>query len=163
MAIRKKRSVARKVCESAPKVLLLPIVLLILFPILVLALAMHFLNLILVYVLIGLWWIPNGKDILYVSSDSPIWRDYMETQILPLLAKRAMVLNWSEREKWSWLSFPVRVFRAFKGGRDFNPMVVVFRPSRRARVFRFLPAFKEWKWGRKEKLEQLRRDLMLAL
>ena len=156
---RQKKSFARRIWEPAVAVLLL----ILLLPFLVIAFVLHDLNKIIVYLVIWLWWLPTGKDVLFVSSDSPIWREYMETEILPLVAKRAIVLNWSERSKWPRLSFTVRVFHTFGHGRDFNPMVVLFRPLRRPRVFRFLPAFKDWKWGHPENLEQLRRELVLAL
>ena len=81
-----------------------------------------------VYLLVWVWWLPKGKDVLYVSSDSPIWREYMETEVFPLVAQRAIVLSWSARSKWPRWSFAVRVFRTFGGGRNFNPMVVLFRP-----------------------------------
>ena len=99
---------------------------------------------------------------LYVSSDSPSWKKCMGVEILPLVAERAVVLSWSARSKWPKWSFAVRVFHT--GGRlDFNPMVVLFRPFRRTRIFRFLPAFQEWKHGNNASIEQLRRDLMQAL
>jgi hypothetical protein len=41
--------------------------------------------------------------------------------------------------------------------------VVWFRPFRRARILRFLPAFQGWKHGNNTSVEQLRRDLMQAL
>jgi hypothetical protein len=110
-----------------------------------------------------MWWLPRGKDVLYISSDSPIWKEYMETEILPLVAERAIVLSWSARSKWPNWSFAVRVFRTFGGRRNFNPMIVLFRPFRRARIFRFLPAFQERKHGNSASIEQLRRDLMQAL
>ena len=100
---------------------------------------------------------------LYISSDSSIWKEYMEAEIFPLVAERAVVLSWSDRSKWRKWSFAVRVFRTFGGRRDFNPMVVLFRPFRRTRIFRFLPAFQERKHGNSASIEQLRRDLMQAL
>ena len=115
------------------------------------------------YLLIWLVWLPRGKDVLYVSSDSPIWQEYMAEHVLPLVHHRAVILNWSEREKWSSWSFSVRVFRAFGGSREFNPMVVVFRPLQRARHFRFLKAFKAWKTGDPRQVEQLRRELVSFL
>jgi hypothetical protein len=139
--------------------LLLPIIL----PLAIVGLVLHFLNAFVVYLLLWVWWLPRGKDVLYVSSDSPIWKEYMETEVFPLVAERAIVLSWSARSKWPKWSFAVRVFRTFGRGRDFNPMVVLFRPFRRARIFRFLPAFQERKHGNCASLEQLRRDLMRAL
>ena len=159
MAFRQKTSRVERFIQVALVLLLLPLLL----PILLIALVLHFLSKTVLYLTIWLWWVPKGKDILFVSSNSPIWQGYMATEIFPLVADRAVVLNWSERTKWSRLSLPVRVFRSFSGQRDFNPMVLVFRPLRRARVFRFLPALKEWKHGHTANLDQIRRDLMLAL
>lgn len=51
------------------------------------------------------------------------------------------------------VEFRLRVFRIFGSGDNFNPMVVLFRPLRRGRIFRFLPAFKEWKHGNGTSLE----------
>jgi hypothetical protein len=149
----------RKVARFALIALLLPIIL----PLAIVGLVLHFLNKVVVYLLVWVWWLPKGKDVLYVSSDSPIWKEYMETEVFPLVAERAIVLSWSARSKWPKWSFAVRVFRTFGRGRDFNPMVVLFRPFRRARIFRFLPAFQERKHGNSASVEQLRRDLIQVL
>ena len=156
---REPESTAREVARLALIVLLLPIIL----PLAVVGLVLHFLNKVVVYLLVWVCWLPKGKDVLYVSSDSPTWKEYMENEIFPLVAERAIVLSWSARSKWPKWSFAVRVFRTFGRGRDFNPMVVLFRPFRRARIFRFLPAFQERKHGNTAGVEQLRRDLMQAL
>jgi hypothetical protein len=140
-------------------VLLLPVIL----PLAFLGLIFSLLNQTFVYLLVWIWWLPRGKDVLYISSDSPIWKEYMEAEILPLVAERAVVLSWSARDKWPKWSFTVRVFRTFGRGRDFNPMVVLFRPFCRARVFRFLPAFQERKHGSNASIERLRHDLVQAL
>ena len=55
------------------------------------------------------------------------------------------------------------VFRHFGGHREFNPLVVLFRPFRLAKVFRFWLAFKDWKHGYREPVERLRQDLLVAL
>jgi hypothetical protein len=156
---REPESTGRKVARLALIALLLPIIL----PLAIVGLGLHFLNKVVVYLLVWVWWLPKGKDVLYVSSDSPIWKEYMESEVFPLLAERAIVLSWSARSKWPKWSFAVRVFRTFGSGRDFNPVVVLFRPFRRARIFRFLPAFQERKHGNSASVEQLRRDLMQAL
>lgn len=133
----------------------IPIVLLAFLPYLVLRLGVHF--------LILLTWLPKGKDTLLAYSQSPIWHDYMTTQILPLVKDRAIVLDWSERKKWRWYSLPVLAFRSLGGYRNFNPLVIHFRPFRRAKIFRFWSAFKDWKHGKTDAVEQLRRDLVFVL
>jgi hypothetical protein len=112
---------------------------------------------------VWLLWLPQGKDVLFVYSESPTWHEYMTTQILPLVQKRAIVLNWSERGKWTRWSFRVHVFHCFGGVHEFNPLVVLFRPFRRARAFRFWLPFKDWKRGYKEPVARLREELFSVL
>jgi hypothetical protein len=97
----------------------------------------------------------KGKDMLLVYSD-------MTTQILPLVKERAVVLNWSERKKWPKYSLSVIAFRAIGGRRNFNPLVVYFRPFRHAKLFRFWSAFKDSKHGDIDPVERLRRELQSA-
>jgi len=115
------------------------------------------------YLAIWITWLPRGKEVLLVYSDSPVWHDYMVAEVRPLVQERAMVLNWSERARWRHWSLPAMAFRFFGGSYAFNPMVVVFRPLRRAKTFRFWPAFKEGKHGDREPVEKLRRELSLLL
>jgi hypothetical protein len=137
--------------------------LLLLSPFLLLYAAFHWMRRLILHFLIWLIWLRKGKDILFVSSDSPIWHDYMAFEILPLLKGRAVVLNWSERQKWPKGSLAVHVFETFGGRRNFNPMVMCFRPFRRVKIFRFFPAFKEWKHGKTQRLQELRSDLIVEL
>ena len=55
------------------------------------------------------------------------------------------------------------VFRTFKGDRNFNPLVLLFRPFRRAKVFRFWQPFQEWKHGHEQFVEDLRQRLVANL
>jgi hypothetical protein len=134
-----------------------------LLPLGVLTLAVWVLQRLLLYLLVWILWVPKGKDILFVYSDSPIWREYMLENILPLVEQRAVVMNWSARKQWKKWSLSLRVFRSFGGGRDFNPLVVVFRPFKTAEVFRFWSAFKDWKRGYTEPVERTRNDLLVRL
>jgi len=101
--------------------------------------------------------------VLFVYSDSPIWHEYMTTQILPLVQERAVILNWSERKRWSRWTLGVAVFHHFGGAGDFNPLVVVFRPLRLARIFRFWSAFKDLKRGYEGPVRSLTQDLVAYL
>jgi hypothetical protein len=143
----------------AAMVVFLPIIV----PLALVLLVLYGLHLIALYALVWLLWLPSGKDVLLIYSDSPIWHDYMTTQVIPAVKDRAVILNWSERSKWPKWSLSVHVFRTIGGGRDFNPMVAVFRPFQRARVFRFWSAFKEWTRGNTEPVNRLREDLLLTL
>ena len=114
------------------------------------------------YVAIWLGWCLRGRHVLLVYSDSPIWHEYIEKEILPRLAGRAVVLNWSERKRWK-NSLAVLTFRRFGGWRAFNPLVVVFRPFQCAKVFRFFEPFQEFKHGNSEKVEKMKTELFETL
>lgn len=156
---RQKESFKVKMARAAFFVPLLAL----LFPVLVLYGISYWMYRITLYLLIWFWWSRSGKDVLLIYSNSPIWHEYMTTQILPLVQERAVVLNWSERKSWQKRSLAVRVFNIFKGGRDFNPMVILFRPFRTAKSFRFFNSFKAWKHGDPKRVEQLRSELIQAL
>ena len=156
---RRKQRLLPKLLTVVVFVLLCPLIL----PLVALGLSLFLLHRAVLYLLVWLLWLPSGKDTLFVYSDSPIWQEYMTREVLPLVEKRAVVLNWSERSKWRKWSFPQHVFRTFGGGYDFNPLVVRFRPFRRAKLFRFWSAFKDWKRGYTEPVERLTNDLRLSL
>jgi hypothetical protein len=106
------------------------------------------------HVVVWTWWCLRGRDILFVYSDSPVWRDYVEQNILPHLGERAIVLNWSQRKQWRF-SVARLAFHHFGGYRQFNPLAVVFRPLRRTRTFRFWEPFKDFKHGRPAALQTM--------
>ena len=154
-----KQSFSQRIGTVILIVVILPIVL----PLALFAIVSRVIYRALLYLLVWALWLPRGKDVLFVFSDSPIWREYMDTQVLPRVRERSVVLNWSERKKWSRWSLDVAVFYHFGGAGEFNPLVVLFRPLRPARVFRFWSAFKDWKRGYEEPVERLRRELIASL
>ena len=154
-----KQKLPRKFGHGALIIVLLPLII----PLALIGIVLFLANRLVLNALVWVWWMPRRRNILFVYSDSPIWKEYMTGQILPLVEHRAAVLNWSERNRWSRWSLAVRLFHSYSGGRDFNPMVIVFRPMRRAEFFRFLPAFQEWKRGNHAPVEQLRKDMMAQL
>ena len=112
-----------------------------------------------IYLAVWLLWLPRSKDILFVYSDSPIWHDYIEQHILPVIRERAIILNWSQRSTRLWRrSLAVAAFKHFGGYRDFNPMGIVFRPFHFAKVFRFHPTFRDYKHGKPEKLLAMQKE-----
>jgi len=128
-------------------------------PLLLLWLVFYVLASACIHLAVLLLWLPRDKHILFVYSDSPIWHDYIEEHILPVIREQAVVLNWSQRNSRSWRPWlAVVAFIHFGGWRDFNPMAVVFRPFRRGKAFRFLPAFRDYKHGKPEKLLAMQRE-----
>ena len=152
---RQKQPIRARILKAAVIVVLLPLISLVLLPFL--------LRPVILYVLVWLLWLPNGKDTLFVYSNSPIWQEYMTQEVLPLVEDRAVVLNWSERSKWRRWGLSQQLFYSFGGDREFNPLVVMFRPFRRARLFRFWSPFKEWKQGHTGSVERLKDELRKSL
>lgn len=109
------------------------------------------------HIIIWGWWCLRGRDILFVYSNCPIWRDYVEQRILPHLGERAVMLNWSERKRWRF-SLAKIAFYHFAGYRQFNPLGVMFRPCRRSKVFRFWQPFRDFKNGYPEALHKMESD-----
>jgi hypothetical protein len=130
---------------------LLPVVLLSLLAVLAIILVANALVLIAVWML----WSPRGKDTLVVYSQSPHWKEYFESDLLPKLERRAMALNWSERSRWSWFDLRVVLFRAFKGNKSFVPMILVVPPFQRPKTFCFYEAFQDFKHGKEQSLREL--------
>lgn len=108
-------------------------------------------------------WCTRGIDTLVVYSDSPIWQKYMIESVISKLRGRSIVLNWSERRHWHSRSLPVVVFRYFGGNRECNPMVVVFRPLRLSRTFRFWQPFRDCKHGNNSCLHDVENQLYTCL
>lgn len=135
-------------------VLLAPVVALIVPLILVLLAAMLVYG-VLLTVIVWLLWCTRGIDTLVVYSDSPNWHDYMTESVMPKLQDRSIVLNWSERRHWRSFSLSVAVFRFFGGDRQYNRIVVVLRPFRVPRTFRFWQPFRDRKHGNLAPLNDL--------
>jgi len=146
-------------------IIALPLLILLLIPIVVIILVLWLVWSAALLVTVWMTWCRRGRYALVVYSNSPIWQDYFEMQVLPELGSRAIVLNWSERRKWR-RSLAVSLFRAFSGGREFNPLAIVFVPANWPRRFRFFKAFQSFKRGRVEEVDAIRReffDLLDAL
>lgn len=129
-------------------------------PVIILLVAHHALSKFILNALVWVKWCLRGKFILFVWSDSPIWREYIQQNILPQIEHCSIILNWSQRKQWRWWSLPVSVFLFFGGSQEFNPMAVVFRPFHCTRVFRFWYPFKDFKHGKKKVLIEMTQELM---
>jgi hypothetical protein len=125
-------------------------------PILIVVVSLYFLWGAILYVAIWLTW---GKQfVLFVYSDSPTWKDYIEREILPYVKDRAVISNWSERRNWR-NSLAVLAFKYFGGYRNFNPIGMVFRPFHFVKTYRFFEAFQEFKHGDVKKVEEIKNEL----
>jgi hypothetical protein len=135
---------------------LLTVLLILLSPIFIIAVSLYSLWGAILY--LAIWLTGRKQFVVFVYSDSPIWKDYIEIEILPHLQEHAVVLNWSERRRWK-NSLAVLAFRHFGGYRNFNPIVMVFHPFHLVKAHRFFEAFQEFKHGNPGKVEQVKKEL----
>lgn len=147
---------------STLKSLLAAIVLIAVSPIIVLALGLYLVAGILLHIAAWCVWCARGRDVLLVYSNSPIWQSYFEEELIPRLGQRAVILNWSQRRAWR-CSLSVAAFGFFGGSRDYNPMAVVFRPFRVARMFRYYKPFRDFKHGKPEGVAEMTDQLFALL
>ena len=136
--------------------------LIVLLPLVVVALALWLAAAVILQFVVWIAWCSRGRYALVVYSNSPIWQAYFEEHVLPSVGERAAVLNWSDRRQWPY-SLPVAVFRVFAGTREFNPMAIVFEPLAWPLRFRFYGPFQAFKHGRRQEVEDLRRQLLETL
>lgn len=99
------------------------------------------------YIVVWLLWCSRGRNVLLVYSNSPQWQIYIEAEIIPRLPENTIILNWSERATWPGYSLATQVFWHFAGAKEFNPVVIVFKPFCWTRTFRFWRAFRARKQG----------------
>jgi hypothetical protein len=146
--------------RSAVAKLLFAALLIVFSPFLILVILLYLLWGASLYLLIWLTW--RKELVLFVYSNSPTWKEYIETEILPHIRDRAVILNWSHRRTWR-SSLPVFAFRHFGGDRNFNPIGMVFRPFQRVKTYRFFEAFKEFKHGDAKRVEELQKSFFETL
>ena len=121
-----------------------------------LALLAHVVRQVALYAILWFWWIGIERTrVLFVYSDSPTWKEYVERTIVPKLPANAVVLNWSQKSQWSRCDLSVWLFRAFAGRREFNPIGLVFRRFHLVTRYRFWQPFRDLKHGRPENLRTL--------
>jgi hypothetical protein len=114
----------------------------------------RFVQVVALYALVWLWWIGRAqRRVLFVYSDSPNWKEYIEANIVPKLPANTVVLNWSNRARWPSVSLPAMLFRCFAGEREFNPIGLVFERFDVVGVYRFWQPFRDAKHGRLEALQ----------
>ncbi|MBI1977012.1 MAG: hypothetical protein HYS56_05840 [Candidatus Omnitrophica bacterium] len=109
-------------------------------------------------------WYPRGKAALFIHSNSPNWDDYIRENMFPKIEKDIVCLNWSERN--SWLKedrLESRIFRYWGGGKEFNPLAIVFPPKGKVNVIRFWQGFKDFKHGKDRLLRNAEDEFFRAI
>ena len=149
----------RHVLPSIWRVPVVVVIALVLLPLVPLLIATYFAYASVLQMVIWACWCTRGVNVLLVYSDSPNWHEYVEANIIPRLPASAVVINWSERRNWKRWSLSALAARFFGGSREFNPIVVVFRPLHWAKTYRFWKPFMDYKHGMSKPLHALETKL----
>ena len=106
----------------------------------------------------------KGKVILFAYSDSPNWKDYIETKILPSLEGCSVILNWSKRREWeSSMQFEERLLNQWAGSGEFTPTAIFFPLMGKVRVFRLFQPSNNPKHGKDKVSKEAEQSLLVAV
>ena len=103
----------------------------------------------------------TGKDVLVVYTDSPHWKEYIETRWLPRWGDRAIAFDRSK--PWHEDQVEARLWRAVAGSTEHTPVVIVIPPRGRVQIVRFWLAFRDFKHGKDKRLRDAEARLAALL
>jgi len=108
----------------------------------------------------GAAWTQHAKLVVFVYSDSPKWKEHVESHILPGLPSDAVIINRSQ--PWDKTSLAGRIFRHFGGHYEFCPIGIVVERWRPIRLFRLFKPFQEARHGDHSALDNVQVELLAA-
>lgn len=98
-----------------------------------------------------------------ITSDSPVWKDYIQANWIDRFGNRFIILNGSQRSLWS-ASPATRLYYFFcPQDENYCPAVILLRGFRHPQVYRFFYAFRDYKHGDGTALLKLEEDLAQEL
>ncbi len=109
-------------------------------------------------------WRNKGKHILFIYSDSPNWKGYIDSNIVPLIESKTVFLNWSKRSEWETdKPLEAKILETWGTAYEFNPMAIVFKSQWKIETVRFFKAFKDFKHGNNSLLKEKEQELLSYL
>ena len=110
------------------------------------------------------WYLKHGRygrKFLVVYSNDKRWREYFQSEIVPLICSSAVIVNVSERGA-NRNSLERKTFRCWAGSQNDMPIVLFFSVFGRITEFRFLQAFMDVQdFNDNNQLNTLRSELQL--
>lgn len=108
-------------------------------------------------------WCRAGSRVFVSYSRSPHWQARFETVLIPQLPESTIIVDWSDRKSWSRRSLRTLCFDHFLGRNAHTPAAIVFRPFRRAQVFRFHDAYTKFRHGDELPVQEQESALLRAV
>ena len=105
--------------------------------------------------------VHGRKDLLVVYTDSPHWKDHVESKWAARWPNRIVTLNRSR--PWSRKQPEAMLWLAVAGLREHTPIAVVIPRAGKLRVIRFFQAFQESKHGDPARLQAAEQELENAM
>jgi len=102
--------------------------------------------------LFWLKWHHYHKFVVFVYSDHPHWKEYIETKILPQIAPHSVTLNRSRPAQWKQRQLETLIWTHWGGPVEYSPVAIVFPPHRPPCVLRFWTPFKALHYGKEAPL-----------
>src|SRR5438552_8911825 len=70
-------------------------------------------------------WMAERRFIVFVHSDSPVWKEHLNERLFPLINDATVFLNWSHRKQWKLKTqLEAQMLWHWGGPREFNPMAI---------------------------------------
>lgn len=105
----------------------------------------------------------SGIHGVLVTSDSPVWKDYIQENWLDRFGSRFIVLNASRCSQWHNCPATRLYFFFCPQVENYCPAVLLLRGILRPHVYRFFYAFRDHKHGNDTALLKLEEDLAREL
>jgi len=106
----------------------------------------------------------HGRDVILITSESPIWSDYIRENILPRVENRALVMNWTERRFWRQdMPIAARAYQRWSGEKGMVPSVILVRGFWKIENFSLYQAFRDYKHGKQTTLREIEDKLLSTL
>jgi len=84
-------------------------------------------------------WFPKGKYVFFLYSSSKKWENYFKNEMIPKIADKSFIWNWSTRHQDGWYRdrFAPKILSLYRPDQHFCPLAVVFLPSGKIKIFEF--------------------------
>ena len=102
-----------------------------------------------------------GKDLLIVYTDSPHWKEYVESRWVARWPDRTVTLNRSR--PWSRKQPEAALWLAVGGIVEHTPLAIVVPRKGKLRVIRLFAAFRDFKHGKEGRLRVAEQELENAM
>ena len=103
----------------------------------------------------------EGRDLLIVYTDSPHWKDYIESKWVARWPNRTVTLNLTR--PWSRKQPEAALWLAVRGIVEHTPLIIVVPRSGKLRVIRLFAAFRDFKHGKESRLRAAEQQLEDAM